>query len=245
MCRTIRPSLHGAIHLVTVIPGVVAAALLVGCAPEGADDTVNTGANDASRQTPPAAASAPNQRAAAGPVVVARASPDGGAGNHANAHLMPTAGNNVTGTADFERQVDGTLRIRVTLEGLEQGSHGIHIHQIGDCSAPDGSSAGDHFAPDDNPHGSPDASNDAHHAGDLGNIVADASGAASQERLDDQLSLDGAYNIVGRALVVHAEPDDLVTQPSGESGDRVACGVILAEHASAPGLPPAATPPRR
>lgn len=110
--------------------------------------------------------------------------------------------------------------------GLEPGTHGLHIHEHGDCSAPDGSSAGAHFAPDGDPHGAPRDAADAHHAGDLGNVTATEGGMAEKRMTDDELSLTGTYGVLGRAVVVHQGEDDLVSQPSGNSGDPVACGVI-------------------
>jgi Cu-Zn family superoxide dismutase len=103
--------------------------------------------------------------------------------------------------------------------------HGFHIHENGDCSAPDGSSAGGHFNPTDQNHGGPDAS--VHHIGDLGNIRADENGNATYEATLSFLSLgDGENSILNRGLIVHALEDDLVSQPTGAAGARLACGVI-------------------
>jgi Cu-Zn family superoxide dismutase len=155
----------------------------------------------------------------------------------AHAELEPSSGSSVTGTAEFSAAEDGSVMIVARVEGLEPGtSHGVHIHEVGDCSAPDASSAGAHFAPEESPHGAPREDVDNRHAGDLGNLTANQQGVASKELQDAVLSLDGAYSVVGRAIVVHEGEDDLSTQPSGESGDPVACGVIrLAEDMSADG----------
>jgi Cu-Zn family superoxide dismutase len=104
--------------------------------------------------------------------------------------------------------------------------HGFHVHQVGDCSAADASSAGDHFNPTSAPHGKP--TDAAHHAGDLPNTHADPHGDATINFTVAALELGtgGATDIFGRALVVHARRDDFSSQPAGNSGDRVACGVI-------------------
>jgi Cu-Zn family superoxide dismutase len=142
----------------------------------------------------------------------------------AMADLSPTAGNTVRGTVTFTQE-DGGVRVVADLAGLTPGDHGMHIHERGDCSATDASSAGDHFNPTGAPHGGPDAAQ--RHEGDLGNITADASGNARYERVDPMLSLEGDQSIVGRAIVVHAGSDDMSSQPAGNSGPRSACGVIV------------------
>jgi Cu-Zn family superoxide dismutase len=143
----------------------------------------------------------------------------------ARAELMPTEGNDARGTVEFTRE-GGALAISATLTGLTPGGHGIHVHERGDCSAPDGTSAGEHFAPDGHPHGAPSAGREQHHLGDLGNVVADDSGAAMLSTDDDELELMGDRGVVGRAVIVHAGADDLQTQPDGNSGNPVACGVV-------------------
>lgn len=143
----------------------------------------------------------------------------------ARATLSPTEGFNATGTVRFISQQDG-VAVQATLEGLDQGRHGIHIHENGDCSAADASSAGGHFTPQNDPHGAPGDPASERHRGDLGNLRADANGEAEYNRADDQITLTGENSIIGKALIVHAEPDDLSSQPSGDAGERVACGVI-------------------
>jgi len=138
--------------------------------------------------------------------------------------LRSTAGNNVTGTVTFTEVEDG-VRVDAVITGLTPGKHGFHVHEFGDCSAPDAGSAGGHFNPTNKPHGGADAIE--RHLGDMGNVEADASGAAKLTYLDHRMSLaNDKLSIVGRAVIVHAKPDDLKTQPSGDSGDRVACGVV-------------------
>lgn len=137
--------------------------------------------------------------------------------------LVPTQGNDVRGTVKFTK-VAGGVRVVADITGLKPGEHGFHIHEFGDASSADGMAAGGHFNPAKENHGAPTAA--VRHAGDLGNIKADASGRATLDQVDAKLALDGAASIVGRAVVVHANPDDLTTQPTGNAGGRVAVGVI-------------------
>ncbi len=139
--------------------------------------------------------------------------------------LNPTAGNFVTGQIVFTQQADGVL-VTANMEHLTPGEHGFHIHEVGDCDAPDGSSAGAHYNPHQHSHGSRES--DQRHMGDLGNIIADADGKAHLEYLDSTLQLNGADSIIGKSVIVHAQVDDFTTQPTGNSGARVACGVIQA-----------------
>lgn len=145
------------------------------------------------------------------------------------AQLYPTEGYDASGIVLFIQE-GNAVRIVAEIENLSPGEHGFHIHQFGDCTAVDATSAGGHYAPYGNPHGAPWSAE--RHVGDLGNVVADEDGAVSMERVDEVLRLSGPHSIIGRAVVVHAQADDYVTQPSGAAGARVACGVIgLAEHA--------------
>lgn len=140
------------------------------------------------------------------------------------AQLKPTQNNSAQGWLKFEPRGQG-LRVWGSIQGLKPGLHGFHIHQFGDCSAPDGSSAGGHFAPRSHQHGNPETAAQ-HHVGDLGNIRASLDGSAQIELEFDDLALYGEHSIVGRAVVLHAGQDDLSSQPSGDAGSRVACGVI-------------------
>lgn len=137
--------------------------------------------------------------------------------------LAATDGNSVTGSVWFAK-AEGGLKITAQITGLEPGTHGIHIHQYGDCSSGDGKSAGGHFNPGKVEHGGPEA--EVRHIGDLGNIVADANGNAALEIFDSRLAFHGPHSIIGRGLIIHAKADDLVSQPTGAAGVRVACGVI-------------------
>lgn len=122
-------------------------------------------------------------------------------------------------------QVDGKVKIEGELTGLTPGEHGFHVHEHGDCGGDKAAAAGGHFNPTKSNHGSPVAAQ--HHAGDLGNIRADASGHAFVSLEQEALSLSDDHSIIGRTVILHAKSDDLVSQPAGDSGDRVACGVIV------------------
>jgi Cu-Zn family superoxide dismutase len=145
-------------------------------------------------------------------------------GQSAVAALDPTAGNTVKGTIGFEQRGDKVF-VDAKVSGLAPGAHGFHVHEKGDCSAPDGASAGGHFNPTNKPHGNP--ASPEHHAGDMPALVADASGNASfQGELAPMSVGAGVTDIVGKAVIVHKDADDYATQPTGNSGARVACGVI-------------------
>ncbi len=137
--------------------------------------------------------------------------------------LNPTSGSKVTGIVTFTK-VDNGIKVVANVEGLTPGAHGFHVHQYGDCSAPTGDSAGGHFNPESKPHGAPTASD--RHVGDFGNITAGNDGKAHYEWTDPMIAFEGRHSIIGRGLIVHANADDLVTQPAGNSGPKVACGVI-------------------
>ena len=137
--------------------------------------------------------------------------------------LIPMQGNQISGTITFTPTSKGT-EVVADISGLTPGKHGFHIHEYGDCSAPDAASAGGHFDPERMHHaGTEDL---YRHVGDLGNITADAAGKAHYTYLDKLLSFKGSHNIIGRSVIVHASEDDLKTQPAGNSGGRIACGVI-------------------
>lgn len=137
--------------------------------------------------------------------------------------LEPTAGSQVKGTITFTKVGDG-IRVEGVVTGLTPGKHGFHVHQFGDLTAPDGTSAGGHFNPGGEPHGGPAAKE--RHAGDFGNIDAGADGMSKFAFTDTHISFEGDDSILGRGVVVHAKADDMKSQPSGEAGGRVAVGVI-------------------
>ena len=149
------------------------------------------------------------------------------AGPTATAQLQPTRGNTTAGTVQFAQTGD-VVKVSGTISGLKPGAeHGFHIHEKGDCSSGDGMSTGGHFNPGGSAHGRHDAS--AHHVGDLPVLKADAQGVARVDFESRGITLvAGPQSIVGKGLIVHRDPDDYKTQPTGNSGPRVACGVIRA-----------------
>lgn len=144
--------------------------------------------------------------------------------NRLVAVIHPTQGNQCHGLVMFNPTNNG-VHVTAEIGGLQPNQkHGIHIHEWGDCSKPDGTSAGGHYNPQGHQHGLPNQ--DKRHAGDLGNLQADSNGPAHYELTVTNISLDGARNpILGRAVIVHEERDD-GGQPSGNAGARIACGVI-------------------
>lgn len=146
-------------------------------------------------------------------------------GPKARAELRPTAGNTTTGWVEFEQR-DSRMVVTAEVRGLKPNSeHGFHVHEKGDCSAPDAMSAGGHFNPLNKPHAHHDKAD--RHAGDLPNLKADAQGVAKY-RAETALMIlgSGPTSPIGRAVVVHRDPDDYSSQPAGNSGPRLACGVV-------------------
>jgi Cu-Zn family superoxide dismutase len=157
----------------------------------------------------------------AAPAAVVEAAPAA-----AEATLAGASGSKVTGSLQLTASTTG-----VTLAGEISGlapntEHGFHVHEIGDCSAPDAKSAGDHFNPEHAAHGGPTSA--TKHLGDIPNLQSDGSGKVAVNAMIGGATLrDGGPNdLVGRAVIVHAKRDDYMTQPSGDSGDRIACGVV-------------------
>jgi Cu/Zn superoxide dismutase len=144
-------------------------------------------------------------------------------GPAATATIEPRSGSSVSGTVRFIPLKEGT-KVEIRLTGLTPGAHGFHIHEKGDCSAPDAASAGPHFNPMNQPHGGPNSAQ--HHAGDFGNVVANDKGKVRQTTTLRWMTLTGDQSIVGRAVLVHMNSDDLTTQPAGNAGIRIGCGVI-------------------
>lgn len=149
----------------------------------------------------------------------------GGGEPRATAQLQPTRGNSVSGNVTFTQKGDKVVVV-ANVSGLKPNQeHGFHVHEKGDCSSGDGMSAGGHFNPKGSPHGPP--STQARHAGDMPNLKADSYGNASfTAELDIITVTDGPTSVVGRGLIVHAQPDDYKTQPVGNAGARIACAVI-------------------
>lgn len=148
------------------------------------------------------------------------------AGPTATAQLVATQGNAVSGTVRFSARSDKVL-VEGEVRGLKPNAvHGFHVHDKGDCSSGDGLSAGGHFNPVGKPHGAHGQSE--HHAGDLPSLNADDAGVARISFETSSISVgSGATNVVGRGLIVHRDPDDFKTQPTGNAGPRLACAVIM------------------
>jgi Cu-Zn family superoxide dismutase len=142
---------------------------------------------------------------------------------HAVAVLHATGHGKVQGTLWFTQE-GNHVEIIGEITGLTPGLHAFHIHEFGDCSAPDAMSAGGHYNPTGMKHGSPD--HGERHVGDLGNIRADENGKATIDIKDALVQLHGPHSIIGRAVIVHADPDDFKSQPAGNAGARIACGVV-------------------
>ena len=145
----------------------------------------------------------------------------------ATAGLQPTKGNQTSGTVTF-MQAGSKVRVHVIVTGLKPGQeHGFHVHEAGDCSSGDGMSAKGHFNPHGKPHGHHGSAE--RHAGDLPSLRSGKDGRANiQVEMDIITVTPGPASIVGRGLIVHADPDDYKTQPTGNAGARIACGVIQA-----------------
>jgi len=187
-----------------------------------------------SRSEPRAAPHAPSARVGAavlalsGLALLAGCAAPGPAGPSARAELLSRSGSSVTGAVDFVQR-GNVLVVTGEIRGLKPNAeHGFHVHEKGDCSAADATSAGGHFNPGGHAHGR--AGQGPHHAGDVPNLKADANGVARVNAEVSGLSISGTApdGIIGRGLVVHRDPDDYKSQPAGNSGPRVACGVIFA-----------------
>lgn len=177
-------------------------------------------------ETPAPAGDSPTVATATEPGTTPGSSAIGETASQATVQLTATQGNTANGGLNISAAGTG-VRISGTVQGLKPDSEfGFHFHEKGDCSASDGTSAGAHFNPTSQQHGNPQAQ--PHHAGDMPNVKSDAQGVAevSIDNPDVSLHTGQPNDIVGKALVMHAKPDDYQTQPSGNSGDRIACGVI-------------------
>jgi Cu-Zn family superoxide dismutase len=140
----------------------------------------------------------------------------------ARADFIDLTGDDI-GTAFLEQQPDGVVRLRVEIEGLTAGEHGFHVHQVGRCETPF-QSAGAHFNPSNRKHGAQNP--EGPHAGDLPNLRAADATVTRLETLLRDVTLESLLDADGSALIIHAKPDDYKTDPSGNSGDRIACAVI-------------------
>jgi superoxide dismutase, Cu-Zn family len=198
---------------------ILAAMLLVACVP------------DENRQ-----AGAPRQRDYAAPSLPEKSNP-GQPPHDAMVQLAPTQGNMASGSLVLGNSPQG-VRISGAILGLQpKAQFGFHIHEKGDCSAPDASSAGEHFNPTKQAHGNPTGG--AHHAGDMVNVRSNGEGVAQVDTTVRNVTAGAGENaggqsaqVLGKSIVVHAKPDDYATQPSGNSGGRIACGVITLQPAT-------------
>jgi len=136
--------------------------------------------------------------------------------------VHPLGDSKAKGKVTFVKQADGVM-VTAEISGLTPGDHGFHVHEWGDASSADGMSAGGHFNPGGHQHGRPDATE--RHAGDFGNLTADAQGNAKYSRVDKAMTLEGTTSVIGRSIIIHANKDDF-SQPTGNAGGRVAIGVI-------------------
>lgn len=171
---------------------------------------------------PPPAGDSPSVASSTDPQTTATAEATAGAA----VQLSPTQGNTANGALKITAAGTG-VKLSGMLQGLPpNGEFGFHFHEKGDCSAPDATSAGAHFNPTSQDHGHPRSQ--PHHAGDMLNVTSDAQGVAevSIDNPDVSLQTGQPNDIIGKALVLHAQPDDYQTQPSGNSGERIACGVV-------------------
>ncbi len=190
----------------TLISLTVTAALLTACGKS--DDDATPAAETASTPATTASANAPPPP------------------NTASAQLAPTQGHTAAGTLTLTDEGDA-LRINGTVNGVPPNSEfGFHIHETGDCSAPDASSAGGHFNPANAQHGSPQGA--SHHAGDMLNAKSDVEGVAHIDVVTTAVGITTGQptDVHGKSIVMHEKPDDYTTPPSGNSGARIACGVI-------------------
>jgi Cu-Zn family superoxide dismutase len=206
-----------------------AAMLAMGCAPDDGG-TVGQAGRDVGREQAPSAAEDREADAnlrtnppASVPGAPGAANPPAGSATEvvARADMQAVEDSTARGTVEFRNGGAAPLMINVTMSGLPAGPHGFHVHEGTDCAMP-----GEHWNPTMSTHGDPTAAATQRHRGDLGNVTADASGNLQVILRDSLLGSDRSY--VGKVLVVHAMQDDLRTQPSGESGDPIACGVIEA-----------------
>ena len=146
------------------------------------------------------------------------------------ATIGPASGSSVTGMATFTQNGD-QITVTIEIQNTTPGLHAVHIHESGDCSSPDGKSAGGHWNPTDVAHGK--WGEGEFHLGDLGNITVAEDGTGSFELTTDlwEIGTGSDIDVVGRGIVVHADADDFTSQPSGNAGARIGCGaIVLAEQ---------------
>lgn len=185
--------------------------LLLGAACSGAPSNVAT----------------PSPTSPAGPTKVVVEPDEGeGGGDVAIANLVAKSGSEAGGQVMFLPTPSG-VNVVASVFGASPGLHGIHLHEAGNCDSPDGKSAGGHWNPAAHEHGTPGV---ATHAGDLGNIEINDDGTGTLELLLPGRTLEGPMGVIGKAVIVHADADDMTSQPSGNAGARIACGVVKANQ---------------
>jgi Cu-Zn family superoxide dismutase len=208
-------------------PSVLAVSLVLACSHNASSSTPAASSDAEDSTTARDAVPAPRSGRPA-PAAKADATPAPVEGHHkgALAQIESRSGSKLVGTARFVSQGGGVV-LRLVVAGASRGDHGVHIHETGDCSASNGDSAGAHFNPGDAHHG---GTSGERHGGDFGNITVDASGNGTLEIAVSGLSIGGEKNgVIGRAIVIHADTDDLHSDPAGKSGPRIGCGVIRAD----------------
>jgi Cu-Zn family superoxide dismutase len=204
---------------------VAVASIAAGC---GRNDDAAPAATTP-QSAPAPAGDSPTVATATEPGTAPGSSATGETATEAAVQLSSTQGNTANGGLKISAAGSG-VRISGMVQGLKPDSEfGFHFHEKGDCSAPDATSAGAHFNPNNQQHGSPEGQ--PHHAGDMPNVKSDAQGVAevSIDNPDVTLQSGQPNGVLGKALVMHAKPDDYKTQPSGDSGDRIACGVVAVQ----------------
>lgn len=157
-------------------------------------------------------------------------SPDSvAAGQKATARLQQASNSGVSGQVSFESSGDGAVKITVEVSNLPEGKHALHLHENGDCSAPDATSAGGHWNPTNKQHGK--RGEGEFHKGDIANLEAGSDGKVSWSEDIEGWTIGGpdSTNILNKAVIIHSGADDFTSQPTGDAGSRIACGVITGE----------------
>lgn len=206
---------------------VVIASVAAGCGRK--EDAAVAPPGSPASEAPAPTGDSPTVATATEPGTTPGSSAVGETTSQATVQLAATQGNTANGGLKLSAAGTG-VRISGMVQGLKPDSEfGFHFHEKGDCSAPDATSAGAHFNPTSQQHGNPQAQ--PHHAGDMPNVKSDAQGVAevSIDNPDVSLQTGQPNDVLGKALVMHAKPDDYKTQPSGNSGDRIACGVVAVQ----------------
>jgi Cu-Zn family superoxide dismutase len=205
-------------NALTLTLAALALSGLVACSKEKTTEVVETPAPAAATEAAPAPATSTNP-----------APP--GAGQSADVTLQSQDAK-VSGTVHFTSEANG-VHVVADLKGVKPGQHGFHLHEKGDCSTPDYKSAGGHFNPANASHAC--GPTDPRHAGDFGNITVDKDGNGHLDMTTTSLSFDGPNSVFGKAVILHVGEDDCKTQPTGNSGDRLACGVVSGGNAGGAG----------